>query len=148
MKFASFLLGLLLAAMPAAAQPVALTDTLVVDEAYVWSAYDKAKSAAVYFTLTNKGTAPDRLLSVRTEAAKSAQLHRSVQGDNGVMKMRPMAEGLALPPGESATLTRGGSHLMLMGVDRALPEGAEIRLELTFEAAGTVVLSVPVDRSR
>src|SRR5689334_10812611 len=62
-----------------------------------------AASGAGYMTLTNKGTAPDRVSCVSDDASTQCQIH-SMTMENGVMKMRPVEGGLEIKPGESVTL--------------------------------------------
>jgi copper(I)-binding protein len=45
-------------------------------------------------------------------------------------------------------LKRGGDHVMFMGLTRSLEHGDMIDLTLTFENAGQVVLTVPIDLER
>src|SRR3981081_4800762 len=47
-----------------------------------------AKVAGAYMTITNKGTAPDRLVGGSTSAASGFEVHSMVM-DQGVAKMRP-----------------------------------------------------------
>lgn len=121
---------------PAAAQ-VAITD------GWVRATPAGVPTAAAYLTLTNRGRAPDRLLSARTSAAASAGVH-TMSMTGGIMRMRPVEGGLPLPPGGAVTLSPGGDHLMLMGLKRPLPPGARLSLTLRFERAGVVKLSLPV----
>lgn len=99
-------------------------------------------NGAAYMKLTNKGEVTDRLVSVSTPAAKTAELHNHIMVD-GVMKMRPV-ENIEVKPGESATLQPGGLHVMLMGLTEPLEEGKSYPLTLTFEKAGSVEVKVMI----
>ena len=57
---------------------------------------------------------------------------------NGVMTMRPVADGIALPPGRKVTLSPGGYHIMLTGLKAPLKEGEMLHVTLKFEKAGDV----------
>ena len=48
-----------------------------------------AASGAGYMTVTNKGTAPDRVSCVSSDASAQCQIHTMTMED-GVMKMRPV----------------------------------------------------------
>src|SRR3974390_1725888 len=48
-----------------------------------------ASSAAGYMTITNNGTAPDRVSCVSSDAAAECRVH-SMTMEGGVMKMRPV----------------------------------------------------------
>lgn len=96
-----------------------------------------------YVSITNHGTADDRLVSISTPAADTGQLHEmSMAGD--VMKMRDLPEGLVIPPGATVTLEPGGVHMMFMGLKQPFVEGESITVTLTFEVAGSVDLVLPV----
>lgn len=102
-----------------------------------------APTAAAYMTIANAGAAPDRLLAVESAAARRVELH-TTEVENGVARMTPLAEGVAIPAGETATLARRGLHVMLMGLTAPLAEGAPVDLTLVFETAGRVEVEAPV----
>ena len=96
-----------------------------------------------FLTIENEGPDADRLISASSPAAATVQVHEmAVQGD--MMKMRPLAEGLELPPGETTVLAPGGFHLMFMGLKQAFVEGETVPVTLVFEKAGTVEIALPV----
>jgi copper(I)-binding protein len=102
-----------------------------------------ASSAAVYLTVTNGGTTPDRMSCVSADAAGQCQIH-TMSMENGVMKMRPVEGGVEIRPGESVTLKPGADHLMLTQLKHPLETGSSIQATLQFEKAGTVKVDVPV----
>ncbi|KRA97811.1 hypothetical protein ASD83_12055 [Devosia sp. Root685] len=94
-----------------------------------------------FMTITNKGAEADRLVSVKTDIAKEAQIHEmAMEGD--VMKMRQLKDGIDLPAGETIKLEPGGLHLMFMGLNGAIKEGDAVPVTLTFEKAGTVTVDL------
>lgn len=97
--------------------------------------------AAGYFTLTNPGDEPIRLVGVETEAANGASLHTSIV-ENGVASMRAIEGGLLVEPGSYVTLEPGGDHVMFEGLKAPLEEGNEVVLTLEFEDGER--LAVPV----
>lgn len=99
--------------------------------------------AAVYFTLNNSGKQADQLLSVTSPIAAEAMLHQNLE-NNGVMQMRELAHGVALPPGATVKLQPGGLHVMLIGIKQPLPDGAKFPLTLRFAKAGRVTVEVMV----
>jgi hypothetical protein len=104
-----------------------------------------AKTGAAYVTVANKGSTDDKLLSVSTPVATTAQLHTTID-DNGVMKMRPVS-AIDVKPGATVTLKPGGMHLMLMGVKQPLTEGHSFPLTLTFAKAGKIETTVEVKKA-
>lgn len=103
-----------------------------------------APVAGGFLTIENTGTEPDRLVSATSDIAGETQIHEmAMQGD--VMKMRPLADGLEIPAGETVVLAPGGFHIMFMGLKQALVEGETITVTLTFEKAGTVDVVLPIE---
>ncbi|MES2833790.1 MAG: copper chaperone PCu(A)C [Pseudomonadota bacterium] len=85
-----------------------------------------------YLTLT--ASTNDRLVSVATPAAATAQVHE-MKTEGGMMMMAELKDGLPLPAGEAVSLKPGGNHIMLMGVTAPLKAGDAVSLTLTFEHA-------------
>lgn len=104
-----------------------------------------APVAGGYLTITNTGTAADRLTGGATPAAADVQIHEMTM-DGDVMKMRQIEGGLEIPAGETVTLAPGGYHLMLTKPVRRLIEGDRVPLTLRFETAGTVEVELVVDK--
>jgi copper(I)-binding protein len=96
-----------------------------------------------YLKLTNNGAADDRLLSITCDRAKSSQIHQ-MSVSNGVMTMRAVGGGLAIPAGQTVELKPGGYHIMFVGVTEAFKEGETIKATLTFEKAGAVSVEFAV----
>ena len=99
---------------------------IVVDNVWARATPGNAQTGAAYLSITNTGTAPDRLLSVSSTVAEKAELHEN-KTENGIMKMRPKAP-VSLKPGETVTLKPGGDHLMLMGLKQPLKEGDTVHV--------------------
>ena len=132
------------------AAALALITSPVLAQVQITDAYARStgESGAVFLTITNPDATDDRLLSATTDAAGMVMLHTSVMDANGVMSMPEMPGGVVIPAGGSHALARGGDHLMLMGLTRALAEGDTLRLTLMFERAGAVNLDVVIDNKR
>ena len=96
-----------------------------------------AKVAAGYLTINNDAAIPDRLVSARVEVAGRAEIHEMSMSD-GVMQMRPLPEGLAVPANGSVALAPGSSHLMLLDLKQPLKDGETFSGTVTFEKAGTL----------
>ena len=102
-----------------------------------------AKVAGGYFTITNKGSAPDRLLSISSDISDKAELHEMAVKD-GVMTMRPVAGGLEIPAGGKVVLGPGSYHVMFMDLKQPTKQGEMFTATLTFEKAGTVTVEFAV----
>ena len=72
-----------------------------------------AKTGSGYLTIENKGSTPDRLISGSADVAGKVEVHEMTM-NNGVMKMRPLNQGLTIEPGKTVKLAPGGYHLMLL----------------------------------
>lgn len=94
-----------------------------------------AKIAGGYLKITNNGGAVDRLASVTSPGADRVEIHEMSMTD-GVMKMRPLAEGLTIKPGETVELKPGGFHMMFMDIKQPLKQGDILVATLVFEKAG------------
>lgn len=91
-----------------------------------------AKVGAAYMTVKNSGDVPLRLVAAATPAAERVELHMmSMEG--GIMRMRPMTDGVVIPPGGAFRFTPGGAHLMLIGLKKPLAEEDLVDLRLMFE---------------
>jgi copper(I)-binding protein len=103
-----------------------------------------AKVAGGYLTVTNKGSAPDRLLSISSDISDKAELHEMAVKD-GVMIMRPVSGGLEIPAGGKVALKPGAYHLMFTGLKRQPKQGEKFSATLTFEKAGSVKVEFLVE---
>ncbi|CAL78836.1 conserved hypothetical protein; putative signal peptide; putative Nuclear export factor GLE1 domain [Bradyrhizobium sp. ORS 278] len=102
-----------------------------------------AKVGAGFITLTNTGREPDRLIAASADIADTVEIHEMSTRD-GVMVMRPIEQGLVLPPGQTVALTSGGTHLMLTGLKAPLVEGRSVAVTLQFERAGKMAVLLDV----
>ena len=103
-----------------------------------------AKIGGGYLTVTNNGTAPDRLTGVALSVAGHGEIHE-MKMDGGVMTMRPLANGIEIKPGETIKLEPGGYHAMFMDLKEPLKEGTMVKGQLQFEKAGKVDVEFKVD---
>lgn len=97
-----------------------------------------------FLTIGNKGKAPDRLLGGSTPVAAEVQIH-TMSMDGGVMRMRPLRDGLAIPPGGSVALKPGSFHIMFMRLKRPLKRGEAFPVTLRFARAGDVAVRFRVE---
>lgn len=139
-----FALGFLALASLAEEHP----DSLHIHDAYARVMGGIGASGAVFFMIHN-GTGADLvILGVQTPQAEMAGLHTHVTGEDGMMQMRPVEGGVALPAGTAHMFERGGDHIMLMGLTEALADGDSLTLTLTFDAAPPLTVTVPIDNAR
>jgi copper(I)-binding protein len=99
-------------------------------------------AAAIYLTIANRGEGGDRLVTVAADQGKAA-LHSNSSAD-GVARMRPLADGLKIPPRSTVALKPGGTHIMLTGLKQPLRRGEAIGLTLGFERSGQRPITIRV----
>jgi periplasmic copper chaperone A len=86
----------------------------VVEVQKPWARATTGTTGAAYLSITNNGTASDRLIGAKTPIAEKAEIHESKMKD-GMMEMRPVGP-LPIKAGPSATLKPGAMHMMLIGL--------------------------------
>jgi len=96
-----------------------------------------------YFTVANRGSERDRLLSAASPAAATVEIHAiKVVGPD--IRMQPLPDGVSIPPGTTIELKPRGYHLQLMALRQEPAVGAELLVTLVFERAGRVDLRLSV----
>lgn len=102
-----------------------------------------APVAGGYLRIRNVGQQADRLLRAESDAARRVELH-SMATENGVMRMRPVKDGLEIKAGETVELKPGSFHLMFIEPSRTWQSGERVKAKLSFERAGTVEVEFPI----
>lgn len=136
---------LLSAAAAAFAASAALADGIMAMDPFAFATAKTARAGGAYVSLMNHGPA-DRLIGARSNAAKRVELHQHI-ADGDVMRMREVEGGLELPEGGAIEMAPGGYHIMLMGLNAPLDEGASFPVTLVFESGAELTVDVAV-RSR
>jgi copper(I)-binding protein len=111
--------------------------TLEIDHPWSRAVPKGGSVAAGYLKITNTGTEPDRLVSGSTPVAGRLEVHE-MSMDKGVMKMRPLPNGLEIKPGETVELKPGSFHIMMTGLKQPIEKGKAFKASLVFEKAGPV----------
>lgn len=96
-----------------------------------------------FLTIANGGTRDDRLLSGTSPVAAEIQFHTMTMG-GGVMRMRQVTDGIAVPAKGAVELKPGGYHIMFMGLRRQLRQGDRFPVTLRFQRAGNVTVQFAV----
>ena len=139
LALAAMLIGLV---APALAQGTGST-SIAVEQPWARATPSGAKTGAVYMTIDNKSDTADRLTGVSSAVADKLQIHE-MKLENGVMQMREISGGLPIPADGSVVLKPGSYHVMLIGLKKPLTAGETFPLTLTFEKAGNISVTVPV----
>lgn len=117
-----------------------------IDFSPAWSRTSVARlgSVSVFLNITNNTGKDDILVSATTPRASKVLLRETVDV-NGVMRMRKLKTGIALPQGQTIELKPGGLHLMLIGIDRRLRLNEQFDLTLNFGSGTTRTIKVHVN---
>jgi copper(I)-binding protein len=130
----SLLVTLLCLALPAVAQ-------VTVGDPWVRATVPAQKATGAFMQITAATDA--RLVEAKSPVAGMVQVHE-MSMDGGVMKMRELDKGLALPAGKTVDLKPGGYHVMLMELKQQMKEGDSMPLTLVFESADKKRTSIEV----
>lgn len=118
--------------------------SLHIDHAHARPTVPGQSSGAAYLSIENKGSSSDKLLTISSPIAQSAEVHNTVM-DGNIMRMREVSE-LELQPSAHVVMAPGdGYHIMLVGLKKALVPGERIPLNLRFEKAGKITIDAVVD---
>jgi hypothetical protein len=118
--------------------------SLVVDHPWTRATPKGASVAGGYVTITNTGSAADRLTGGSSDVSRNFEIHE-MSMDGGVMKMRQLKNGLEIPAGATVELKPGSYHIMMMNLSRPLAKGDKVKASLTFEKAGKVDVEFAVE---
>ncbi len=140
----SFAVLFLIAWGSASAAPTPVcAGNICVEQAWARAMPPTSQTAAVYFSVVNKGDRADTLKSASTAAAGLVMMHRTTTSPGNIVRME-MVGGVNLAPGARVTFAPIGYHLMLEGLKERLTQGKMISVTLQFEKAGTLAIPVQI----
>ena len=116
---------------------------IIINNAWIKDTPPNHKTTAGYLTIENLGDTDERLLSVSSSFAAKGEIHQ-MKIDGEVMKMRPIPDGLVIPAGEIIYLKPGSFHLMFMKLNTQIIPQQTLKIILTFEKLGSVVMPATV----
>jgi len=103
-----------------------------------------ALQGAGFFVVANPGDTPDRLVAARSAKAGRIEIHAIKVVGSGI-KMRPLENGLRVPPRTTLELKPRGYHLLMMDLPEPWKPGSRIPVTLEFEKAGTIEVELVVE---
>lgn len=103
----------------------------------------EGQNSAVYLTIHNGTATADTLLNISSDVTDSAEIHESIQSDDGTTSMRPAGQQI-VDEAEQLRLEPGGLHIMLMDLTQNLEVNDSLTVSLEFARVGTKNISVPV----
>ena len=116
---------------------------LVIAHAVIPATLPGAPVAAGYLEIKNHGDTADRLIAVSAEFSGKQELH-TMKMEDGVMKMRPLENGIEIPAGGHIVLKKGGNHIMFMKLSEPMNVDEKREAVLEFEKAGKVTVQLNV----
>lgn len=143
MKINPLAITLAAALAPSAAAQDFRQGALHVSGAWSRATAPRAEIGAGYLTIRNQGKTSDRLISATSPRAARVEVHTMTMA-GGVMRMRPVHDGLPVPPHGTVQLSPGGNHLMLIGLKTPLTPGERVPVILRFQKAGAVPVQLSV----
>ncbi len=118
-------------------------DGLFLEAGWARAANPGRPVSAAYLTICNHSDKPDTLTRVETLAAKASELHQTTRDEAGRVSMAPVAQ-LKIDANSKTPLSQGGHHVMLIGLEAPLTKGETIDLDLYFQNAGKLTITLPI----
>jgi copper(I)-binding protein len=105
-----------------------------------------APVGAAYLEIQNLGSKPLVFLGASSPNVDHVEIH-SMTMTGGIMKMRPMPNGLKIGPHKTALLNKMGMHLMLVGVTKPLELEEMVPMTLHFRGKPDIAVDLYVEDS-
>lgn len=118
---------------------------LTVADAWVRALPPTQTNTAAYLVLGNTGGETIEVTGASAAIAQSVEFHTTREID-GYMRMEQLP-GLSLAPGETVSLTPGGTHLMLLDLSRMPAPGESVRVCLRTAVGDETCTEAPVRKS-
>ncbi|MGQ9445901.1 copper chaperone PCu(A)C [[Pasteurella] aerogenes] len=118
--------------------PLNLWAKVAVENAVMYEATMANEPSAIYLTLKNSGDETVNLLLAESSVKSRLELHGMQQG-----KMIGL-DGLSIPPQQTISLARGGTHIMVFDLQKPLKKDQQFPLTLYFDDGETLSLDVQV----
>lgn len=113
-----------------------------VDRAWMRQAPRTAASAAVYGVVVNETARPVTIVGAASDAAKAVEFHEA-STHHHMTHMRPL-EALVVPAHGRFEMKSGGTHLMLIGMTRAVAAGGAVVVRLRTADGHEIPIRVDV----
>ena len=126
------------AAMAADSQPVAIQ----ISDAWIRASAAGQSSGAGYMVITNKSSAPDRLLAASSPAAGRVELHTTVT-EGGATKMVEIKEVVITANGTTKFIP-AGNHVMFLQIKGPFKVGDVVPVTLKFKNSGEIKVDFSV----
>lgn len=122
--------------------PAFAEEGIKVEDPYVRLVPNGTPNTGAFMVIRNAGSTDHKVLKAESPVAKAVELHNHVN-DNGVMRMRPVADIELKAKGE-AVLKPGSLHIMLIGLKQDLKEGEVVPITLKLDDGSSTKVEAPV----
>ena len=116
---------------------------LEVTEAYIRTMPPGRTTTAGFLSISNAGEADCQLLNAESSISDRVEFHEHQHAD-GMMRMRPLPDGVIIPAGETVVFKPGGLHIMLFNITSELEAGEVTQLRFNTDHCGTVQFTAEV----
>ena len=120
--------------------------TLSVRGAWIRESPPNAMALAGYMVIENNGAQGRELISAKSPAFKTIELHRSLMS-GGVARMVPQ-QSIPVPAGGQVKLMPGDYHMMLMDPTKPLKTGDTVDVSLIFDRGETLGVKLEVKKGQ
>jgi copper(I)-binding protein len=100
-------------------------------------------AGAAFMVIHNSTGLDDALVGASSSAAAVVEIHETTMAEDGTMGMAPVAE-VPIPAGGDAVLEPGSYHVMLIDLVAPLEVGQVVEIDLEFQSAAPLTVTVPV----
>jgi len=118
------------------------TETLRIEAPWARETAAGQRDGGGFMTIVNDGAA-DQLVGASSPASSEVQIH-TVQIENGVMKMRELPGGIAVPAAGRVELKPGSLHIMFIKLNQPLKAGEQVPVTLKFRSGGEKTVRLEV----
>ncbi len=122
--------------------PLSVYAELEISNAWIKNLPPTIPVRAGYMTIYNPGPHDSSIVSVRSDAFASVEIHRSFTQD-GMMRMEPV-DRLEIKADTNVNLEPGGLHLMMMMPKEATSPGDQITIHLELDDGSAQDLTMTV----
>jgi copper(I)-binding protein len=116
-----------------------------VDQAWVRVSPNKDSPSAAYFTV-HGGDEATTLRGVLTDRAVRVEMHESMQGDGGMMSMKPI-DSVDIPAKGKVAFAPGGKHLMLWGLNQDAVDQGKMPMTFLFANGDRIIVDAIVQKT-
>lgn len=118
--------------------------SIIVSDAIAYATAPSATTGAIFATISNGTGDADFLLSAKTDAASTVEIHQTYEDPQTGATLMRKTSGIDIPANGATKLEPNGFHIMLLGLTKPLMENVDFTVTLTFREAGDMVVPVKV----